>query len=274
MAITVLLRAGLGNQMLQFALGRRLALHHATPLLLATHWYDTSAGSHRTFELDRFVLANDPHIQITSEPWETLTAKCSKVYSEPKMGFCPEAIELPSDVALLGWFGSWRYFDAIALQIREDFKISDQARVEQSIAQLRRPNRVLVSIHVRRGDYLKIRPDGELVVGMDRIRRAMSRFDSADFLVFSDDLAWCRENISGPDVRFTPFNQAVDDLTAMSLCDHHIIANSTFSWWGAWLNPNPNKQVLFPRNWHDGKWPNVGPDPAEKEVALPEWIEY
>lgn len=274
MTITVLLRGGLGNQLFQFAFGRRMALQHATPLVLATHWYRSGEKPERPFELSRFRLAKDPKIRITAEPWDDLVAGCGEVFVQPEPGFCPEALDLPSDAALCGWFANVLYFEPIAGQVRRDFLTSDRSRVQDEIVPLRRPGRPLVSVHIRRGDYLDIRPDGQLTISADRVRHAMSRFDGADFLVFSDDPAWCRENLVGPGVGLSPFEDAVDDLIAMSMCDHHIIANSSFSWWGAWLNPRPSKQVCFPRNWHDGKWPGVGPHPAEQTVALPEWIAY
>lgn len=75
----------------------------------------------------------------------------------------------------------------------------------------------------------------------------MDRFRDADFLVFSDDMSWCRENVQGPGVFYSPFQTVLDDFFAMAHCDHNIVANSTFSWWAAWLNSNPNRVVVAPR---------------------------
>ena len=276
MTVTVLLRAGLGNQMFQYAAGRRLALRRATALVLATAWYDTPyARAKRPFRLDRFGLIEHPSVRLAADPWDDITGRNEgHVFLETRMGFCPEVLDLSSNAVLSGYFGNARYFEDVADQIRADFQIPESGRVRAALDALRRPGRPLVSVHVRRGDYLRIRPDGRLVIGLDRISQAMASFGEADFLVFSDDMPWCRANLAADTVAFSPFADEVEDTTAMSMCDHHIIANSSFSWWGAWLNPSPAKRVLFPRNWHDGNWPGIGADPAEKEIALPGWIAY
>jgi hypothetical protein len=115
-----------------------------------------------------------------------------------------------------------------------------------------------ISIHVRRGDYVSNTTAAQHgVCGLDYYRRAveymLARLQSAHFFVFSDDPVWTRENLVLPgDATYVQHNvatSAFQDLRLMSLCKHHIVANSSFSWWGAWLNPGANKLVVCPKQW-------------------------
>jgi hypothetical protein len=104
------------------------------------------------------------------------------------------------------------------------------------------------AIHVRRGDYL-IRSSPCQVVGMDYYRQAINLFPDARFLVCSDDLEFCRKFFVGSRFTFSEGNSDEEDLYLMSMCRHQIIANSTFSWWAAYLNQNPDKRIIAPRSW-------------------------
>jgi len=105
-----------------------------------------------------------------------------------------------------------------------------------------------VSIHVRRGDYVK--HPGYWVVTPEYIQEALNYFTDQKhtFLVFSDDIEWCK-HVFPEGVVFIEGNNQFEDLCMMSLCNHNIIANSSYSWWGAFLNKNPNKKVIAPSNW-------------------------
>jgi hypothetical protein len=107
-----------------------------------------------------------------------------------------------------------------------------------------------VSIHVRRGDYV-VKQDRHPLQDMNYYNSAIKLFNSCDyFLVFSDDIEWCKQNFIGDKFVFIEGEQDYIDLWMMSLCNHNIIANSSFSWWGAWLNKNPNKIVVAPKQWY------------------------
>jgi len=117
-----------------------------------------------------------------------------------------------------------------------------------------KPEKGTVAVHVRRGDYLP--HDSRMVCGQEYFLEAMRRLRKLGgpfrFLVFSDDPAWCMEHLAGPDVDLAPpelEKDAIAALHGMALCDHQIISNSTFSWWAAWLNPNPKKIVVGPDRW-------------------------
>lgn len=105
------------------------------------------------------------------------------------------------------------------------------------------------AIHVRRGDYL-ILQNVHHVLGLDYYKKGMESLGKVDkYLVFSDDMEWCRSNFKGEDFIFIEGEKDYVDLFLMSMCKHQIISNSSFSWWGAWLNKNPNKKVVGPSKW-------------------------
>jgi hypothetical protein len=113
-----------------------------------------------------------------------------------------------------------------------------------------------ISLHIRRGDYT-LTAEGNIALPLHYYRRAIEdareRLDHPTFFVFSDDIAYARENLPQDiDVMFVDHNDdfsAHEDLRLMSCCQHHILANSTFSWWGAWLNPRESKIVYAPKQW-------------------------
>lgn len=110
-----------------------------------------------------------------------------------------------------------------------------------------------VSIHVRRTDYLdEGRP--QFALPLTYYRDALAYFPSDRFLIFSDDVAWCREHFRGDTFEFSDHVDAVDALNAMAACRHNIIANSSFSFWAAFLNPNPGRRVIAPSQWERGGW--------------------
>jgi hypothetical protein len=106
-----------------------------------------------------------------------------------------------------------------------------------------------VSIHVRRGDYLD-KKDRHPIQDINYYNLAMTYFNNYEnFIIFSDDIEWCKNNFMGDKFMFIEGEKDYIDLWLMSLCTHNIIANSSFSWWGAWLNKNSNKKVIAPSNW-------------------------
>lgn len=106
-----------------------------------------------------------------------------------------------------------------------------------------------VSVHIRRGDYLTLTKKHP-PVPTSWVLKQMEKFKGAQFKFFSDDIEWCKKTYGHrSDCSFAIFNSEVSDLVHMSCCEHHICSASTFAWWGAWLNQNPNKIVIFPKLW-------------------------
>lgn len=108
------------------------------------------------------------------------------------------------------------------------------------------------SIHVRRGDYLT-KPDVHPPLDMNYYNQAMSMIKSEKYMIFSDDIAWCRNNFKGEQFIFIEGNDPVTDLSLQLSCEHNIISNSTFAWWAGYLNKNPSKLVIAPQRWFGSK---------------------
>jgi len=129
-----------------------------------------------------------------------------------------------------------------------------------------------VSLHVRRGDYT-LAAEGNIALPLDYYRRAIEfireRFEDTTFFIFSDDIEFARRNLpAGMRQIFVEGNDDLsshEDLRLMAACQHHVIANSSFSWWGAWLNPSPEKVVVAPRHWH------LSPDSDYPDLLPPTW---
>lgn len=191
-------------------------------------------------------------------------------------GWAPELMELPADAYVEGYFQSEKYFRSIAGSIRTElaFPLEQAGEPGHYISHMTNADRPLflpsapaisnirsVSIHVRRGDYV----NGQKRLLTDTryyynaIRRCAGEDSAAEFYVFSDDLAWSRTYFAGlfaSDPKLLERFHYVDeapaawaDMYLMSLCRRHIIADSTFSWWGAWLDPRPDKTVFAPAEW-------------------------
>jgi hypothetical protein len=177
-----------------------------------------------------------------------------------------------------GFFLSYPYFHQYRKEIVSLYKFpSDMKRKCQKF--LQSLDSVTVSIHVRRGDYVRLSYE-YVVVDANYVKRCMEYIRSVKpnkmltFVVFSDDLDWCRANLTCVDNKmklvFSPMSNQQEDLCCMSMCHHNIIAASTFSWWGAYLNKNKKKIVMTPARWHPvtcfkGRM-------SLEHLLLPDWI--
>jgi hypothetical protein len=276
--IYVRLQGGLGNQLFQYATARALAVDRGTSVVLDTTWYNgiqrnivelaqggvADVVKHRRApQLDRFKIAASV-ANRTQLRWPRLAARRSLLASsfnalrigphvcvEQQFGFDETLAEAPDgDLYLRGWRQCEKYFVKIKELLHEELQPKDDSVLQAAriaVGRARR-GRPLVSLHVRRGDYLTGLTD-LVVIGPETIRRQMREFDGADFLLFSDDLPWCERNLKSPRTQIAGRSSEAQEIMMMSLCDHHIIANSSFSWWGAWLNPKPDKVVIAPHDW-------------------------
>jgi hypothetical protein len=271
--------------MFQYAAAKALACRHGVELVVDESSFRTYAL--RSFMLDRLRI---PEIDASigkhsvNEPWRAKNfaimqwriradrflnrlglaqlAKAQGAYSEPHLHFDPDFFALGSTVSLYGYFHSERYFGDIADQVRRYFQLREPLGPEaQTMADMITRSNMSISVHIRRGDYVKsvetARVHGSLDVAY--YRKALKVLQGAlgsgmTVFVFSDDptaaeavldFASCENLVH---VRGDP-DRPWEDMALMTLCGHHIIANSSFSWWGAWLNPSPDKIVIAPREW-------------------------
>lgn len=162
--------------------------------------------------------------------------------------------ELPNiegNVELNGYFQSYKYFEEFKEQIEEVLNIGHlKGLVVKKYGNFSN----YISVHVRRGDYLKL-SEFHNVLDTEYYKIAMSQFkESSKFLVFSDDIAWCKMNLPFMErVRFASCDEDYEDMLLMSTCKSNIMANSTFSWWAAWFNNNDEKVVIYPDKWFGPK---------------------
>jgi Glycosyl transferase family 11 len=166
---------------------------------------------------------------------------------------------IPCDSYLMGYWQSEQYFADIANIIREDFtfKLPMSQQNAELAKQINQVN--AVSLHIRRGDYAN-NPETMATYGLcsldyykEAIRYIVERVNAPHFFIFSDDINWVKNNLKiDYPYQYVDHNhgtESYNDMRLMSLCKHHIIANSSFSWWGAWLNRNPEKLVVAPQKW-------------------------
>jgi hypothetical protein len=280
---------GLGNQLFQYAFGRQLALRLGTPLHLDLRSYGEFVPGQtvRSYELAVYPIRAE-----IADPAKLPTLKTSRpgraaARVRSALGLQMEVVEhlppgfhagLPSrrNALYVGYWQSALYFEGIADELRADLR----PRHEPNDRNREYANRIAaceaVSLHVRRGDYATVvhnqQTHGLAPVDYYResIRIVRERVPGAVFFVFSDDLPWCRENLPlGDSAVFVDGNggaMAYEDLRLMGQCRHHVIANSSFSWWGAWLNPSPTKIVIAPARWFaDASIDTTG-------MVPPEWL--
>lgn len=183
-------------------------------------------------------------------PMEEISSVVTQRYQERFFHFNEEALDVPDNVDIAGFFQSEKYFKHAEAKVREvlTFRSEIRQKAEMELAKVK-DDAPRVSIHVRRGDYVA-NSGNHTVTGMEYYADAINKFFSKEayrFVVFSDDPEWCKEMFEGGYV--VDINDSYTEMCMMSMCDHHIIANSSFSWWGAWLNTNPMKIVTAPSLW-------------------------
>ncbi len=158
--------------------------------------------------------------------------------------------KLDGDIKLIGYFQSEKYFITYKNEILDLFEIDDNTKNNLINKYGHILNQDTCSIHVRRGDYLNLQ-NYHPTQPINYYKKAIKIIgDDKHFLIFSDDIKWCEENFNFlKNKTFVLGNLDYEDLYLMSMCKNNIIANSSFSWWGAWLNKNENKQVIIPSKW-------------------------
>jgi hypothetical protein len=252
------IQGGLGNQMFQYAYGKHLSTKYNTDLKLDIRFYDYPATPKREFILNKFsntFTNTDMNFSLTGQVYKIDDDFNYKELTNP----------LNDNYYLDGYWQSEKYFKESEFIISEDFKPN-----EETLSKLLRTPFIdsnTISLHVRRGDYLN--SNGyHPVQSIEYYKNAVGQIGEYDYIfIFSDDIKWCKENLNFKNIIFIEGFTDIEDLYLMSLCKHNIIANSTFSWWGAWLNSNPNKIVIAPKKWF-GDRANLN----ESDIIPSNWI--
>ncbi len=293
--VIVELSGGLGNQMFQYAAGRSLALRNNTTLKLFTR--KLNRNWHRVYALNCFNI--EEQIAGKNETDKLFKKKSCIIYKESPGGFNKSFFEVKENVVLKGYWQSEKYFRDNELLLKKEFtfKIDPSEKNKNLIEQIRSCESV--AVHVRRGDFVTINKANERYGGIcdlnyyqkcqDYIKAATN---NPVFFIFSDDPKWVKENLKpegkavyiSHNSRRMHFkwennyyfrnslilfknlfpDKSYEDLRLMSNCKHFIIANSSFSWWGAWLGNYQNKIVCAPSRW-------INPIPGKIETAMSEY---
>lgn len=283
--VIVQILGGLGNQMFQYALGRAISWRTGAPLLLDTNVIKYAPqGTQRSYGLDIFklqpALASRVDVSRYHSHGAGLAGKiahrllgasgASEILHQYKFEYQPRILELKPPIYITGYWQSHRYFAGVEDALRSDFEFRDDlppaaAEYAQAIAQ---PG--AVCLHVRRGDYAKPEYSFMGLCSIDYYRRAVARVrevvEQPVFFIFSDDLDWCRANFDwlGAEARFVAYavprglKSEASDLQLMTRAEYFITANSTFSWWAAWLAGERAKLIISPKAWF--KHPQLSAD--------------
>lgn len=274
--IIVALFGGLGNQMFQYACGKSVAKSLGVELQLDLSYFENknTGVTSRDYELGVFCVnelaASVDHVRTfvpylwQCDKWRLALYKLIRLvngksyyYEKNKFCFDPSVFAVSDNTYLYGYFQAEDYFQELRNDLLKAFTLRGQLDVfnQSFIERINSGNSV--SLHVRRGDYLG---SPFTLLDMDYYRKSIElikgRVENPVFYVFSNDLDWVVENFDF-DIELVLVNHNVGeksylDLVLMSCCKHNIIANSSFSWWGAWLNQNEDKIVIAPSRWiHD-----------------------
>jgi hypothetical protein len=273
--IIVRLFGGLGNQMFQYATGRALSISHGVPLFLDAGSFKEH-GQHQGFELNRLfhaqseVASNDMVREFIGWRGSKFIRRFmsssllrnmfrGRIVVEPYFHYWPGIQQVSPPCYLSGYWQSAHYFNPIESVLRDDFHFQQPLAGRNLELSKRIATQHAVSLHVRRGDYFS-NPKAFATHGVCSVSYYQSAVDyvahrikEPHFYVFSDDPEWVRSNMRMDHPHtFVDHNRGADsynDMRLMSICRHHIVANSSFSWWGAWLNTNSKKIVVTPKKW-------------------------
>jgi len=263
--IRILLLGRTGNNMFQYALGRVLAEKHNVPLVLDASWFNEEGWKEVSHFLKCPVKATvRRHPSIASRALRKFTGRHYWEYrgvpvlreADGQQRFHPKFPDAPADCMLFGYFQSPLYFASMADEIRAELSgmLRDATGIDPRMAErIAAPGSV--AVHVRRTDYLN--HPAHRVCGPDYYRDAMDSLrglvPDVRFHIFSDDPGWCRAEFTQADQEVihdgAKAANPLHDMQLMSLAPHHIIANSSYSWWAAWLGEKPGQQVILPDRW-------------------------
>ncbi|MCC6323941.1 alpha-1,2-fucosyltransferase [Candidatus Nomurabacteria bacterium] len=245
--IVIRLKGGHGNQMFQYARGRVLAIKYKTQLSIDLNYFKNKNFTPREYNLDQFNIK-------------------AKIIEKSKIPFLLKyllpvikKINWNGNIYLDGYFQSEKYFKKYSDIIREDFTLKEiPTKTEDLIKEIKNCNSVCM--HIRRGDYVgnKLHQVQDIYYYKKAIMELEKKVKIDNIYIFSDDIIWCKENIKF-NYKITFVNKEelnitdVEELCIMTNCKYFIIANSSFSWWGAWLAPNKEKIVICPEKWYSNE---------------------
>ena len=254
--IIIKLKGGLGNQLFQYAFGLLLADKRGEELKIDNRSLGAKTDTYRSYSLDNFKistpLASDSEIKKYQPRLAFFNKIYNKIFKNYHIGYEEKFLNTKASY-IEGFFQSYKYLELLkelSLKKDIDYKIADNS----------------VAVHIRRGDY--VNNPAHFVCDLKYYQNAFKlikeKVASPVFYIFSDDIAWAKENlifVSRPEIK------DFEELILMSRCKNNIIANSSFSFWGAWLNTHNDKIVIAPDKWNN-EFPN-----DYKDLLPPTWFQ-
>jgi hypothetical protein len=235
--ISCKLQGGLGNQLFQIAATHALALRNNDTSCFDIGGCYTPLQGHTASKYANNILSNVLNVS---------GHRFSSIYHEPRFGYQP--IPYAPNRHLIGYFQSEKYFEDYKREIKNLFKITQVDAAKEILEPYTGKGKLITSVHIRRGDYLN-NPAYHPTSSFEYYKEAMELIGDSIFIFISDDIDWVKANFIGENYTYSTASDELTDLAIMTLCDHNIIANSSFSWWGAYLNPNKGKIVIAPKEW-------------------------
>jgi hypothetical protein len=262
------LTGGLGNQMFQYAFGYSLARQNETDFLF---WYkQLDSNTQRELEITYFNIsaleAQKNDFQSIGYPptlkeqiLEKLRLRTLPFLKEKTFTFDTSNLLHSTNLLVQGYWQSDKYFSNYSSEIQNEFTFREELRSKNIKIAEKMMYEDSVSVHVRRGDYATnvITNAHHGLCSIEYYQEGMSLIErtikNPIYYFFSDDLKWVNENLQTKKkayyIDWNTGRASFKDMQLMSHCKHNLIANSSFSWWGAWLNTNPQKIVIAPRRW-------------------------
>lgn len=278
------LNGGLGNQMFQYAVGRAVSLKLGTSYGLSIDMLSKNIEEHNSFRLGEVFgihnIASNTELMnsLGGLRYPIIRKFCGKlkyfknrnhpeIHFERNFQFDSQASKWLNTSSMnhyfQGYWQSWKYFEGFEEEIKKDFIFRGELNTKDRDILVKIKMQTSIGLHVRRGDYTTSKSK-KIFTSLDSdyyiksINFFQKKFPECTFFCFSDDIKWVKLMLSKSMRRYELIdwnnapNLSFRDMQLMTLMDHNIIANSTFSWWSAWLNGNPNKIVISPKKWFIG----------------------
>ena len=262
--VIVNIKGGLGNQMFCYAFAKALSIE-LDDIKIDNFSFFKKSKIHGGYQLDKLnIIINSATIeQIKLLRGSNFFNKKVNIIKHkhlviPYLNFNENLLKLKGDLYLDGYFQSEKYFSNIRSELIKDFKVKNQiTESAQKIKQQINRAKKTCSIHIRRGDYLDQKNSSiYTLVDVNYYNNAIKIITEKEpetcFFIFSDDIEWVKKNVKPINCFYIEKNSErnpCEDMHLMSLCKNNIISNSTFGWWGAWLNQNQNKKIIIPKRW-------------------------
>ena len=248
------LYGGLGNQLFQYALGKA-QMANGIDVGFEISWFNKPDNAYRPYCLNKFNI--DLKVSPFLKQPELNDVRLKYIYN-------PDYVKMDG----FNFYGYWQqpgYFQSVLLELKNEFTVKEEFFTQEYLELVKRVLQTdSVSLHIRRGDYVQI--NGHHLLTLDYYKEAIQRVGNKEFFIFSDDLEWCKQYFKGNAFHFVDLPEVLC-FEMMLLCKGHIIANSTFSWWAAYLGYWKGKTVIAPDQWRLDK---PGQAYVSKDILRPE----